>query len=220
MWQNSSRQHRTSKVIRMYFEQIPVGTYKNFSYLVADEKSGEAAMFDPAFEMEALNTKVSKNGFRLRYIINTHAHLDHIEGNPGLSSLTGAKIVMHESSLARKDIGIKDGDTLMAGAITLRFIHTPGHSPESMCIVVNDTALITGDTLFIGECGRVDLPGGDANALYDSFEKLRSLDHSLIVYPGHDYGKKKYNSLKEEFETNYTLAPRTREEFVKFMNEP
>ncbi len=220
MRKNSRGQHRSSLVRNMYFEQIPVGPYKNFCYLVADEKSGEAVLFDPAYEPETLSSTLQKNSFRLRYIINTHAHLDHIEGNPRMSSITGAKIVMHESSLARKDIAVKDGETLKIGEISLRFIHTPGHSPESMCVVVNDTALITGDTLFIGECGRVDLPGGDANALYDSFEKIRSLDHSLIVYPGHDYGNKKSNSLKEELDTNYTLAPRKRDEFVRFMNQP
>jgi len=204
----------------MHFEQIPVGSYKNFSYLVADERSKEAIIFDPAFEVEKLLTNLRKNGFRLRFIINTHAHFDHIEGNPDLASATGAKVLMHESSLAKKDIGVKDGEELNIGDVTLRFLHTPGHSPESMCIIVNDSTLVTGDTLFIGECGRVDLPGGSANALYDSFEKIRLLDHSLIVYPGHDYGKKKSASLKEELETNYTLAPRSRAEFVTFMSQP
>ena len=187
---------------------------------MADEKSGEAVLFDPAYDLETLGSRLQENSFRLKYIINTHAHLDHIEGNPRLSSMTGAKIVMHESALALKDIAVKDGQRLKIGEISLQFIHTPGHSPESMCVVVNDTALITGDTLFIGECGRVDLPGGDANALFDSFEKIRTLDHSLIVYPGHDYGTKKSNSLREEIETNYTLTPRKRDEFVKFMEQP
>jgi hydroxyacylglutathione hydrolase len=203
----------------MYFEQIPIGSYKNFSYIVADENTKEAAIIDPAYDTERLLSIIAKNGFRLKYIINTHAHFDHIGGNPQIASATGAKILMYESSLARKDIGVKDGQVLKLGQVRLQFIHTPGHSPEGMCIVVDDTALLTGDTLFIGECGRVDLPGGDANALYDSFEKLRSLEPSLTVYPGHDYGKKLYDTLKGELDTNYTLVPRSREEFVKFMSE-
>jgi len=207
-------------MMRMYFEQIPVGSYRNFSYLAAEENSKEAAIFDPAFDVERLESRIVSNGFHLKYIINTHSHFDHIEGNPALSALTGAKIVMHESSLAKKDIGVKDGQTLNVGNLTLKFIHTPGHSLESMCIVVDQTALITGDTLFIGECGRVDLPGGDPNALFDSFNKIRKLSPTLIVYPGHDYGKKPSNTLEDELKTNYTLAPRTREEFVKFMCEP
>lgn len=104
--------------------------------------------------------------------------------------------------------------------MTLKFIHTPGHSPESMCIQVNDRALITGDTLFIGECGRTDLPGGDASTLFDSFEKLRMLEPSLIIYPGHNYGNTPSSTLGEELKTNYTLAKRTRDEFVEFMSTP
>jgi len=120
-----------------------------------------------------------------------------------------------------KDIGAKDGSVLSLGdAMRLTFIHTPGHSPESMCVKVNDFALVTGDTLFIGECGRTDLPGGDANALFDSFEKIRELDPSLIVYPGHDYGNARKATLGEELKTNYTLAKMTREEFIKFMSTP
>jgi hydroxyacylglutathione hydrolase len=117
-----------------------------------------------------------------------------------------------------KDRAVADNYNLSIGdRITLKFIHTPGHSPESMCIQINDFALVTGDTLFIGECGRVDLPGGDANLLFDSFEKLRSLDRSLVVYPGHDYGDKPSSTLGEQLEKNYTLQKMTREEFVKFM---
>jgi hydroxyacylglutathione hydrolase len=206
---------------KVYFEQIPVGSYRNFSYIVADRESGAAAVFDPAWEIESLMSRLKDNKFHLQYIINTHAHMDHIQGNDTMQARTGAKVVMHASSTARKDIGVKDGDEIHLGKeVTLRFLHTPGHSPESMCIPVNDFGLITGDTLFIGECGRVDLPGGDPNALYDSFEKIRKLDPKLVVYPGHDYGSAPNSTLGDQIKTNYTLAPRTREEFVKFMMTP
>lgn len=186
----------------MYFEQIPVGAYKNFSYLVADKTSGSAAIFDPAWEPESLWNGISRNGFKLEYIINTHAHLDHIEGNPRMKERSGAKVVMHEVSLANKDVGVKDGDVINLGKyVKLKFMHTPGHSPESMCAIVNDFALVTGDTLFIGECGRVVLPGGDPNALYDSFEKIRKLDPKLIVYPGHDYGSVSHATLADQIRT-------------------
>lgn len=199
-------------------EQIPVGSYKNFSYIVADKVSSDTAIFDPAWEVQSLLSRIKDNNLKLKYIINTHAHLDHVQGNAEIALRTGAKIVMQKSSFGRKDIGVNDGDELTLGEnVRLRFIHTPGHSPESMCIRVNDFALITGDTLFIGECGRVDLPGGDPSVLYDSFEKIRNLSPDLIVYPGHDYGKTPFDTLGEQLKTNYTLAKMSREEFVKFM---
>lgn len=205
----------------IFFEQIPVGSFKNFSYLVADKGSSAAVLIDPAWEIESLWSRIKSNGFHLQFIVNTHAHLDHIEGNQKMKERSGAKIVMHEASLAAADIKVKDGASLRIGNdLELHFIHTPGHSPESMCILVNDFALLTGDTLFIGECGRVDLPGGDPNALFDSFEKIRDLNPALVVYPGHDYGSVRHSKLGEQLESNYTLAPRSREDFVRFMLTP
>lgn len=204
----------------LVIEQIPVGRYRNFSYLVGDLASLDAAIFDPAWEVQKLLTMLQVRKFFLRYIINTHAHFDHIEGNLMLSQSTGARIVMSTKSLARKDVGVQDGEELRTGDLKFRFLHTPGHSPESMCVIVNDVALMTGDTLFIGECGRVDTPGGNAEELFDSFEKIKVLEPSLIVYPGHDYGPTPSSTLRAELETNYTLAKRSREEFVKFMRVP
>jgi hydroxyacylglutathione hydrolase len=204
----------------VFFEQVPVGNYKNFSYVVGDMVSGDAVVFDPAWSVDLLLAILERNGLTCKYIVNTHSHFDHIDGNASLQQKTESRIIMHESSKLKKDIGVKDGEMLKIGRLVLNFVHTPGHSPESMCIIVNDHFLLTGDTLFIGECGRVDLPGGDPEQLYDSFEKLRNLDRDLVVYPGHDYGKTKCTTLGEQLETNYTLAKRTREEFVKFMLQP
>lgn len=199
---------------------MPVGNYKNFSYVAADIQSREAAIFDPAWEVDALYRILTENRLVGKYIINTHAHFDHVDGNASLKAKTGAKVVMHEASKLKKDISVHDGDILKIGSLELKFIHTPGHSPESMCVVVGDYALVTGDTLFIGECGRVDLPGGDAGELYESFGKLRELDPNLVVFPGHDYGKTKSSSLGEQIKSNYTMAERTKEDFIKFMSEP
>ena len=206
---------------KVSIEQISVGQYKNFCYLVRDLDSKEAAIFDPAWDVERILNVMKEKPFGLKFIINTHTHMDHIQGNPAIQKRTSAKIVMSFRSLAKKDIGVQDGQELILGInVTLRFLLTPGHSPDSMCILVNDLALITGDTLFIGECGRVDLPGGDASELFDSFEKIRKLDPNLIVYPGHDYGSKRSSTLKEQLEANYTLLKRDRQEFIRFMNEP
>jgi hydroxyacylglutathione hydrolase len=205
----------------LLFEQIPVGAYRNFSYIVADLSTLQAALFDPAWEVESLLSRIRDRRLQLKYIINTHAHFDHIQGDAEIKRRTDAKILMHRSSLAMKDLGVDDREELSLGPrVKFTFIHTPGHSPESMCIQVNDYALVTGDTLFIGECGRVDLPGGDSSALFDSFEKLRGLDPSLIIYPGYDYGKTPSATLAEEMKTNYTLAKMSREEFIRFMSTP
>ncbi|MGH2637786.1 MAG: MBL fold metallo-hydrolase [Rhabdochlamydiaceae bacterium] len=204
-----------------YFEQIPVGSYRNFAYVLGERETNEAAIFDPAWEVESLYSRIRNNEFTLKYIVNTHAHFDHIDGNVALKEKTGAQVIMHDTSRAMKDIGVKDGETLKLGnSISLRFIHTPGHSPESMCIVIDDYAILTGDTLFIGECGRVDLPGGDPSALYDSFDKIRKLDRNLMVYPGHDYGETRSSTLGEQVNLNYTMAKRSREEFIQFMSAP
>lgn len=206
---------------KIIIHQIKVGQYGNFSYLVYDSQAKAAVIFDPAFGITGIIKMLKEEGLELKYIINTHAHFDHIEGNEALAQATSAKIIMSAKSYAKKDIGVADGQTLkLTEDLLLRFLHTPGHSPESMCIVVNDFALITGDTLFIGECGRTDLPDGSAEDLYESFAKLRKLNPKLLVYPGHDYGKVPSTTLAEQLESNYTLAPRTKEEFVKFMSEP
>jgi hydroxyacylglutathione hydrolase len=205
---------------QILFEQIPVGTYRNFSYLVADRESKEAVIFDPAWEVPKLLQKLNDNSLTLKYIINTHSHFDHVEGNSLLQKSSGAKIVMSNKSPMKMDFGVGDGEELALGtSVKLKFIITPGHSEDSMCIIVNNFALITGDTLFIGECGRVDLPGGDASKLFESFEKIRNLDSRLVVYPGHDYGPSSSSSLGEQLQHNYTLVQRTREEFIKFMKE-
>jgi hydroxyacylglutathione hydrolase len=201
--------------------QLKVGEYQNFSYVVGDQESAEAAVFDPAWDIPKILEALKQRSFHLKFIINTHSHFDHIEGNPALHDLANAKIVMSHTSLAKKDVAVTDGQKLSLGDnVTLQFILTPGHSPDSMCILVNDIALITGDTLFIGDCGRVDLPEGNASDLFDSFEKIRKLNPNLIVYPGHDYGPRPSTTLKEQLEQNYTLAKRERSEFIRFMNEP
>ncbi len=180
-------------------DQVPVGQFKNFSYIVSDNETKDAIIFDPAFEVQRLIGTLNDRKLGLAFIVNTHSHFDHIEGNRELQDKTGAKIVMSSKSLARKDIAVNDGDRMKVGKnVTLSFLLTPGHSQESMCIVVNSLAVITGDTLFIGECGRVDLPGGNSSELFESFEKLRSLNPDLTVFPGHDYGPKPSTTLREQ----------------------
>ncbi len=204
----------------MIFEQIPVGSMQNFAYLIGDEKTSLAVVVDPAWEIDRILDVASRNNLRIIFAIITHCHPDHTSGNDELVKATGAKIVAHETSKVKKDIGVKDGDTLRVGSLELRFIHTPGHSPDSISILV-DNKLMTGDTLFVGECGRTDLPGGSAMQMHGSlFDKLMKLPDQVEVYPGHDYGTKPYSTIGYEKAHNYVLKPRTAREFVEFMKEP
>jgi hydroxyacylglutathione hydrolase len=193
---------------------------QNFAYLIGDEKAGLAAVVDPAWDIERILNVAKSNKLRIIYAINTHQHSDHVSGNDELAKATGAKIVAHEASRNRKDISAKDGGTLHVGSLDLKLIHTPGHSPDHVCVLVNGK-LMTGDALFVGECGRTDLPGGSSEQMYDSlFNKLMKLPDDVEVYPGHDYGAKPYSTIAYEKSHNYVLKPRTVKEFVQFMKEP
>ncbi len=204
----------------MIFKQVPVGTFQNFSYIIGDDKTKSAALVDPAWEVDRLLKLCEESGLKVSYVINTHSHHDHVEGNEAVANRTGARIVMHEKSPVRKDIAVKDGDMIEIGSLKVGIIHTPGHCPDHICLQV-DGKLLTGDILFVGECGRTDLAGGNSGELYDSLmKKILTLEDSIEVYPGHDYGSKPSSTIGFERENNYTLKPRTRDEFIKFMAEP
>jgi len=189
----------------------------NFTYVVADEKTRLAAVIDPSWDLEKVIDILKTNEFKLQYIINTHTHFDHVLGNEQLVTLTGAKIIMHKNSTLDKDITVDDGDTIQLGNLNMKVIHTPGHSKDAICLLV-ENRLFTGDTLFVGNCGRIDLPGASAAELHESlFGKLVKLDDSIEIYPGHDYGSKPYSTIGDEKRTNYVLKPRTKEEFLHFM---
>jgi glyoxylase-like metal-dependent hydrolase (beta-lactamase superfamily II) len=204
----------------MLFRQLLTGSLKNFSYIIADEKSGEAAVVDPVHAADEILDFAEKNNLGIKYLINTHQHFDHILGNRRVTDKTGAKVVLHSSAKIKKDIAVEDGDVLRLGETEIKVVHTPGHTPDSISLLVGNK-LLTGDTLYVGECGRTDLPGGDPSALYDSlFGKISKMDDTIEIYPGHDYGRAKSSTLGYEKRHNYTLQLRTREEFIKFMNEP
>ncbi len=204
----------------MIFEQIPVGAMQNFAYLVGDENTSLAAVVDPAWDIDRILAVAKRHDLKVIFVINTHSHPDHTSGNSELVRATGARVVAHEASRIKKDISIKEGDTLRVGSLELKFIHTPGHSPDSISVLVGGK-LMTGDTLFVGECGRTDLPGGSSEQLHASlFNKLMKLPDDVEVYPGHDYGTKPHSRIGYERTHNYVLKPRSVEEFVRFMKEP
>ncbi len=197
---------------------IPVGQMANFTYIIADEESGDAAVIDPSWDLDEVFHVLKKNDWRAKYVINTHTHFDHVLGNEQVAELTGAKIVQHKNSQLEKDIAVSDGDVIEIGSIRLSVLHTPGHSKDSMCLVLDDQLIFTGDTLFVGNCGRTDLPGSDPAEMYHSlFDRLGKLDDRLIVFPGHNYGSTPTSTIGAEKKTNYVLKPRSKQEFLEFM---
>jgi len=203
----------------MIFKQVQVGAYQNFSYIIGDEDTRKAALVDPAWEVNKLLQLCSDLKLNVTLIINTHSHSDHVAGNASVSQRTGAKIVAHVSSPVHKDISVEEGDTITVGDVSVEILHTPGHCPDHICLLFNNKVL-TGDTLFVGECGRTDLAGGNSSEMYDSLNKLLNLNDKIEVYPGHDYGPKKSSTIGYERQNNYTLKKRTRQEFIQFMKEP
>ena len=201
----------------MYFNQVKFRG-DNFSYIISDEVTKEAAVVDSSYNADMLSRILIGAGFTLKYIINTHEHPDHTSGNEALLSAFGSKIAAHKLSHSKPDVPVDGGDVLVVGSLQFKVIHTPGHTPDSICLLVENNTLLTGDTLFIGECGRTDLPGGDPRGLYDSlFNKLMKLDDAVAVYPGHDYGIKRCSTIGEERRSNYVLQPRSLTEFISFM---
>jgi hydroxyacylglutathione hydrolase len=202
----------------MYFKQV-IQRGDNFSYIIADDATKEAAIVDPSFNADAIIRILRDQNLNVKYIINTHHHSDHTASNEDFRSNFGAKVVAHKLANVNKDISVVDGEVIRVGEIVIKVIHTPGHTPDSICLLVDDK-LLTGDTLFVGECGRTDLPSGSAEDMYHSlFGKLMKLDDNITVYPGHDYGPKPYSTIGIERRTNYTLRKRTVDEFIAFMNE-
>jgi len=206
-------------VPELFFKQIKhVGD--NFSYIIAEKATREAAVVDPSCNAEAIIQLARENGLSMKYVINTHHHMDHTAGNSKIKSSFSSSIVAHKLSKTEKDVEVVDGDVLKVGGLVIRVIHTPGHTPDSICLLI-DKKLLTGDTLFVGECGRTDLPGGSSVDMYSSlFNKVMKLDDDVEVYPGHDYGSKPSSTIGEEKRTNYTLEKRSLDEFIEFMKEP
>jgi len=204
----------------MFFKQIQ--RYgDNFSYIIADEATQEAAVVDSSYNADEIINAIKTLKLHLKYVISTHGHSDHTAGNTELRSIFEAKLVAHKLSKSNYDIPVDDGDILNVGKINIKTIYTPGHTTDSICLLIDNQKLLTGDTLFVGECGRTDLPGGNSKSMYDSlFNKLLKLNDNVEVYPGHDYGLKPSSTIGEEKKSNYTLQPRSLKDFLEFMSQP
>jgi len=205
----------------MLIEQMLVGPMAVFSYIVGCEHEKEGLIIDPGGSESRILARAHELGLTIRYVINTHGHADHTCGNRKILSETGAELVVHEADADEILRGLNraftmfmgkrpspkahrlvtDGDLLSVGKTGLNIIHTPGHSPGSICLY-GEGNLFTGDTLFVGAVGRTDLKGGSFETLLDSLRKLFTLAPETRVWPGHNYGDAAVSTLTRERQTN------------------
>ena len=184
--------------------QIPASDMENFSYLLYCPATKKGAVVDPSMAPEKLLDAARKRQVEIVYLLNTHGHRDHIAGNGLILEQTQAKLAAHPADIPDCDVRLEDGSQLALGAGIISVLHTPGHTPGSL-VFRNEKALITGDTLFVGRCGRADLQGSDVTALYESLLKLKALPPEMQIYPGHDYGPTPTSTLAWELENNAYL---------------
>jgi len=231
----------------LYFRQLlagrdfatsdPVATQmRNFVYAIGDESSRDCVLVDPAWDMDGLLALLDGDGMRLTGVLATHYHPDHVGGTmfgftvEGLRELLAKRPVpvhVHAdeehgvravTGLAPNDlVRHRGGDCVDVGAVRVQLVHTPGHTPGSQCFLV-DGRLVAGDTLFVQGCGRVDLPGGDAEEMYRTLtQRLATLPDSTILYPGHDYADRPTSTLADERRDNVALRVTSLEDWLRFM---
>ncbi len=221
---------------RLYFRQLPIGPMQNYVYLIGDRETGEAAVVDAAWDIDGILRTAANDGMRIGKALVTHFHPDHLGGDMMGAHIAGAaellerekvKVHIHKAEapfvkriagLSSSDlVAVESGDTIGVGNASLTVIHTPGHSPGSQCFLIGK-ALVSGDTLFVGGCGRVDLPGSDASEMYYSLtQKLMSLPDDTVVYPGHNYADRPTSTIGDEKRSNVFCRFRSLPEFLRFM---
>ena len=190
---------------------------QNFSYVIFDEHDKVGVIIDPSWDLEKILEFLEKNKISAKYIINTHTHFDHVLGNDQVAEITKAAIIQHEKSTLKKDRSVREGEIINVGQVELEVLHTPGHSEDSICLIVDKEDIITGDTLFVGNIGRVDLPGSSPDSMYDSLSRIAKLEDSLVVYPGHNYGMTPTSTILNERTGNPMLNFKSKEAFLKYM---
>ena len=207
----------------LYLEQLKLGPMENFVYILGSNRTREVTIIDPAWEIDFLLKYLQEKDLKLTSILVTHYHPDHIGGGMMGQSIPGIAEIMtkqpvkiyvnkNEADGVKKVTGVSDtdlqlvdsGDHLQIGENDIEFLHTPGHTPGSQCFKVNNN-LVSGDTLFINGCGRVDLPGSDPDQMYYSLQRLSSLPDETILYPGHHYSEEVSSTLGDTKKQNVHL---------------
>jgi glyoxylase-like metal-dependent hydrolase (beta-lactamase superfamily II) len=204
----------------IYLKQLELGPMQNFIYLVGDPKTREAAVVDPGWEIPYILRTAEGDGYRITKAFLTHHHFDHVMGLGELLKVVDVPVYVHrqDAPQVRVEPGslkpVNGGETMAIGNLALHLLHTPGHTPGSQCLLV-DGRLFSGDTLFINGCGRCDLPGGDPATMYDSLtKKLKVLDDTTVLYPGHNYAAVPTSPLGDEKRDNPYLRASTLQEFL------
>jgi hydroxyacylglutathione hydrolase len=211
----------------MYLKQLQLGPMQNFVYLVGDEQAKKAVVVDPAWEVDRIFQTAREDGMTLVGALVTHSHFDHTNGIAALLEKQDMPVYAHKKEVEFAKVGspllgdigshvkpVEGGDKLPVGNIEIEFVHTPGHTPGSQCFLVRNM-LLSGDTLFIGGCGRCDLPGGDPEEMYKSLKSLSKLPPQTVLYPGHDYGSAPARPLSEEAAENPYLKVQSLQKFIQ-----
>jgi hydroxyacylglutathione hydrolase len=222
---------------KMILKQAELGPMMNFVYIIGCTETGEAAVVDPAWDVPAILKLAKDSNLQIKHLLVTHGHPDHVNGLESLLQATGATIYIHPEEIeymkevarefgmstdfmARRSAKLKqvsDGDIIRVGKLSIKCLHTPGHSPGSQCFLV-EGCLLSGDTLFVDACGRVDMPGGEPEKMFQSLNhKLRELDDNIILYPGHDYGGSPTSTIGEQKKTNAYMNFSSIQQFLRTM---
>jgi hydroxyacylglutathione hydrolase len=224
---------------RLYLCQAQLGPMANFVYFIGDKQTHKAAVIDPAWEVDKIIAFAENEGYTIDKLLITHYHPDHLGGSMMGQNIQGAAEILNrldvkvylnkeEAEGAKRVTGMSDsdlvkveaGDVLNVGEIPVKFIHTPGHTPGSQCFLVEGN-LISGDTLFVNSCGRVDLPGSDPAAMYHSLNHtLRNLDDATVVYPGHAYSSESRTTIADQKRHNMYMRFPTLDDFLDAMGYP
>jgi len=220
----------------IYFKQLEIGPMQNYVYLLGDPTTHEAAVVDAAWDVDTIVRTAEEDGYRVTKDLVTHFHPDHLGGDLMGHSIRGAaelvakvpaKVYIHKAELpfvhrltglSASDLApVEGGDEVEVGNLKVKFVHTPGHTPGSQCFLVGN-ALVSGDTLFIGSCGRVDLPGSNPEDMYRSLTQvLGALPDETLLYPGHNYADRPRSTLGDEKRTNMMMRFRTLGDFLSVM---
>ena len=210
----------------LYLQQMELGPMANFVYLIGSRKTHEVAVVDPAWDVDQILAVAEADDLHIKHLIITHSHPDHINGVEEMLNKTDARIYIHKAeaefhkAMWSNMVKTDGGDTLSIGDVTITFVHTPGHTPGSQCFSIGDK-LVSGDTLFIGSCGRTDFPGGDAETMYDTLTNvLGKFDDDTWLYPGHNYADVQISTIGYEKRTNPTMRFSDLQTFLHVMGNP